>query len=696
MTLAKDITAKFAVAAVAVAMIFSAYAPAAQAQSTEDLQQMINDLLAQVAGLQSQLGQGGDSMMSSSMVCPYTWTRDLNVGSEGADVMKLQQFLNETPELRVAAEGAGSPGNETMYYGPATAAAVSKMQVMYRADVLTPAGLVNPTGYFGPSSRAKANSLCVAAPVAEQPTEGGEEMGEEEMEEEENEGSMTLSGEGVLSDADLDDEEDEVMEGTEDEVVATLTLEAEDGDVEVSRVTMSLVDPTTGGDANEEGDPWDVFDEIALWVDGDKVASFDAADEDEYLDEDGPTYTFRFSDLGLIIEEDEEVEILVAVSVANSVDGSDTADAADWTIAPISTRYFDADGVATTEGTASGEIFDGLGGETFDIVEAGVDDKADIESSSSNPDAATLKVDNGNDDSDEFLVHVFEIEVDEDSSDLTVEDAFLSVTVTNANPAAAITNGQRDVIDEITMTIDGVTVDGDYDSGNNAGSPAADSDPIALNGGSTDVHYLFEFDGDVELEADETYDVEVMVTFKGQDGNYENGVTIQVDAPGTAWEVEGVENDDELEGSDSSEIHTLADSVPVISGVSSDSDEADDQSSGTISFEFNIEADDENVVLDFADVDGALDGVNDDIKFSVTGTDPANTAGATITLLDGDATIDTGANTITINDGDDATFAIDVALTPVDSGDNGVYRVRLDTIGGVEVDEISDPVTISI
>jgi len=47
-TLTKDITAKFAVAAVAVAMIFAAFAPSAQAQTTEDLQQMINDLLAQV------------------------------------------------------------------------------------------------------------------------------------------------------------------------------------------------------------------------------------------------------------------------------------------------------------------------------------------------------------------------------------------------------------------------------------------------------------------------------------------------------------------------------------------------------------------------------------------------------------------------------------------------------------------------
>jgi len=65
--IATDFASKLAVAFVAVAMIFAAFAPAAQAQTTEDLQQMINDLLAQVAQLQGQTSGGtGSSVMNCS------------------------------------------------------------------------------------------------------------------------------------------------------------------------------------------------------------------------------------------------------------------------------------------------------------------------------------------------------------------------------------------------------------------------------------------------------------------------------------------------------------------------------------------------------------------------------------------------------------------------------------------------------
>ncbi|MCB9814341.1 hypothetical protein H6784_02900 [Candidatus Nomurabacteria bacterium] len=300
-TITKSVVSKLAVAAVATSMIFAAYAPAARAQSSEDLQKMINDLLAQVASLQSQVGQGGTSAAS---VCPYTWTRDLSSGAKGADVMKLQQFLNADADTRVAVEGAGSAGMETEFYGPATAAAVSKLQVKYRADILSPAALVNPTGYFGPSSRAKANSLCVTAPVVETP----EDTTDEDMDEEDSE-TVTLSGEADLDSYEADDASDDtISEGAEDAEAAVFTAEFASGDASISRLDVAFV----SDDANAHA--WDAFDSVSLWVDGDKVAEKDANSKKDYLgDEDDGI--IRFSGLDIIAMEDEAVEITVAVSV---------------------------------------------------------------------------------------------------------------------------------------------------------------------------------------------------------------------------------------------------------------------------------------------------------------------------------------------------------------------------------------------
>src|SRR3989344_7520359 len=123
MTITNNFVARALVAFVAVATVITLSTPFARAQSADDLQAMINDFLAQVAALQGQVGLGGTS---ASGICPYTWTRTLNTGASGADVMKLQQFLNGDATTRVAASGVGSVGAETEYYGPLTGAAVAK------------------------------------------------------------------------------------------------------------------------------------------------------------------------------------------------------------------------------------------------------------------------------------------------------------------------------------------------------------------------------------------------------------------------------------------------------------------------------------------------------------------------------------------------------------------------------------------
>jgi len=130
-----------------------AFATPAKAVTIEELQAQIQGLLAQIASLQS-----GGSTGSTGGTC-FTFTQTLRQGSTGAEVMQLQKFLN-SKGFTVAATGAGSPGNETSYFGPATKAAVIKFQNANAAQILTPVGLTAGTGIWGPSSRAAANAMC--------------------------------------------------------------------------------------------------------------------------------------------------------------------------------------------------------------------------------------------------------------------------------------------------------------------------------------------------------------------------------------------------------------------------------------------------------------------------------------------------------------------------------------------------------
>lgn len=91
---------------------------------------------------------------SSAKYC-FSLTRGLKLGVYGKDVFALQQFLNSDQDTRVSTSGAGSPGYETEYFGPATMRAVSRFQEKYRDEILTPLGLVRGTGTFSNSSWKK-------------------------------------------------------------------------------------------------------------------------------------------------------------------------------------------------------------------------------------------------------------------------------------------------------------------------------------------------------------------------------------------------------------------------------------------------------------------------------------------------------------------------------------------------------------
>ena len=74
----------------------------------------------------------------------FTFTRTLIAGQSGTDVKALQKYLNARGFI-VSTKGPGSKGNETMFFGAATKAALIKFQRSNK---------ISASGFFGPITKA--------------------------------------------------------------------------------------------------------------------------------------------------------------------------------------------------------------------------------------------------------------------------------------------------------------------------------------------------------------------------------------------------------------------------------------------------------------------------------------------------------------------------------------------------------------
>ncbi len=334
------------------------------ANQIAQIQAQIASLLLQLRTLQGQTG----------IAC--TFTRDLAIGSQGADVTCLQTQLAAKGYFNVAPTG---------YFGGLTQAAVARWQA---ANAITPAA-----GYFGAHSRAK---FVLTVPVTPPPTDNDDD---EDLEGEEAE----------LSGYEFNSERRSGDEGDEEVAVATAEFDVDGGDVDVERLVLDVV--ATEGGAQQE--PWEYFDRVILSMDGEEVAEMDVGDDSDWDETDSDEYQLTISDIDGNVNEGDRGELTIAFDIANTIDTDDMDQEFEFSIDDRGIRVVDAEGIQHYTGDNDEVVTFGFGESSDDEDDEGSGDLS-LESSNDDDDEDGVLVVDEDNESDEYTVLRFEIENEED------------------------------------------------------------------------------------------------------------------------------------------------------------------------------------------------------------------------------------------------------------------------------------------
>lgn len=588
----------------------------------------------------------------------------LRQGSKGADVMELQTKLGLTADgmfgpMTKAAVMAFQASNGLTADGIAGPMTLAKMSAAVVGGTY-PAGCTSNTGFSSTTGQSCAVVVAPGLPAGCMSTVGFSSTTGAKCD-----GSTTPAGDNgplvggageLMYSSTTTDLESDVKEGATEKVLAT-KLEADSSDISVGSVKVLFENTSGNGSTRLEK----YLDEVIIMLGDKEVGSADASD----FSKDGTEYSKSISTTGAIVRDGEKETLYVAVKTLGTVD-DDTADF-DGVITQV--RWTDATGALFSDSDSDGSDFGSSGAvRTFGFDEANVDDSLEVKAWSNNPDDATVKVD-ANDTTDDVLALAFKLDVDEDSADVSITTMELEVAVSNydVNGAGGVTaaddstadSAMESIVEKVVVKVGSEEYELDLDAGT-----------VVINDGDGLATYSADFDDDeFVINSGDTEEVEVYVTFKEQDNNYNESVIVTVSLADEDDIIAETENDEitDVDGSGKAGADlTLSLATATVSGITWEALEG----GAGIELTFKVEAEDDSVDVTLA----ALQAAD-----TVTTT---GTVGApTLSKVSGTAT-DNGGNSWTIADGEDATFS----LVYTNTGANGTsVRVTMPTIAGENV-----------
>ena len=258
-------------AAIALVAAFVVVAPQTKAATVAELQAMIAQLTAQISNLSG-----------TTAPAAHTFTTNLTVGSTGAEVSALQNFLAAKGFLTATARGN---------FGPLTKKAL--------ADYQTSKGITPAAGYFGPKTQASVNgdsAVVTTTPGTTTTTSGATLDG--------TDGSLTASQSSYVSSG------VQLKKGDTKDILA-VRLKATSGPVTVTRADVHL-----------NLRPWLVFSQLTLKDSSGKVIATKnlsgASDATEITV--GSDYLVRFDNVNYTVKPGSDVDMVVGGTVLAATD----------------------------------------------------------------------------------------------------------------------------------------------------------------------------------------------------------------------------------------------------------------------------------------------------------------------------------------------------------------------------------------
>ncbi|MES2225392.1 MAG: peptidoglycan-binding protein [Patescibacteria group bacterium] len=578
-----------------------------------------------------------------------TFTRDLTVGSTGADVTALQTWL--------IAKGFSIPAGATGYFGAQTKAALAAFQA---ANAITPAA-----GYFGPITRAKVASMgsgttttstvpgCMPGAAFSSTT--GQACGSTTTTTTTTTGLS--GGEANLTNYDLRTGND-LGEGDTNTEIATAKFDVDGGDVNVQRVrlTVQATDHTSSASTN----PWKYFSKLSVYNGSTKIGSVDAGSRDAWdsnstdidLNSSGAnSYSIDITTNG-VVKDGATAQLSIRADAQDTIDTVNEDQSFDLAIKSQDLRAVDGAGIQEYTGKDTDHVSVGFNSSNISSSDVSVRESSD------DPNAGTLVADNTNSTND---LSVFKFQI-KNNSDQDVLLNNLDVTANVSSTSLALSH----IVRRATLTVDGH----DYDA--------------TISGTGTSGLLAFDFgNDDVTVSSNDTMDFELNIDLLAASGHYASGTSLTFSVIGAQVDAEGFDTGDNatVGGTANGNKQTV-----VLNGginVEGNSNSAQTGTTGgntpdnygtfTLKFDVTAEGDDVYVPKAISTSAGSTTaGVVIDPNLSTTAT------GTTTASLTSTADVDsTRSDFYVVHDGDTETFTASVTVNPTSSN---YYQVGLDMV----------------